>query len=394
MSPAARLKLFYFAYYGSVGAFLPYFAPYLRGLGFSGEEIGTVQMIGPLLSVPVALSWATLSDRLGAPARALRLATALSLAALVFLPFARVPWAVGLVLFAQSLGDRAIVPLVDSVTVEWARARPNTTYTSIRLFGSLGYVALAQALGLALTLRGDRPGDPLVPVAVVACVAAFALLARLLPSPPAPRERPRLREMLELFSDRRLLLLLAVCAAHWAGCAPYHLMFGLFVRELGLPAGVTGLAMSVGVGAEVLALVLYPRLEERLSLRRALALSFGASAVRWYLLSRASGAAEVVLLQSLHGLTFGLFWGASVSAMSRAVPSRLRATGQALFAAVVFGAGNALGYQLSGAGYDRFRLVGPLYGFASLLELGAAAAVLLLPLPRSRRGEEPGPRAP
>ncbi len=33
----ARLRWFYFLYYASVGTFLSYFAPYLRGLGFSGE---------------------------------------------------------------------------------------------------------------------------------------------------------------------------------------------------------------------------------------------------------------------------------------------------------------------------------------------------------------------
>ena len=69
MSPASRLRLFYFAYYGCVGTLLPYFAPYLRGLGFSGEQIGTVQMIGPLLAVPVAIAWATVADRTRSPAR-------------------------------------------------------------------------------------------------------------------------------------------------------------------------------------------------------------------------------------------------------------------------------------------------------------------------------------
>src|SRR5512137_71362 len=121
MSPATRLRLFYFAYYGSVGAYLPYFAPYLRGLGFRGEAIGTVQMVGPLVAVPAALAWAAAADRMRDPARALRLATALGLAALVFLPWARTPVAVGLVLLLNGLGDRAVVPLVDSVTVEWTR---------------------------------------------------------------------------------------------------------------------------------------------------------------------------------------------------------------------------------------------------------------------------------
>ena len=386
MSPATRLRLFYFAYYGSVGAYLPYFAPYLRGLGFSGEAIGTVQMVGPLLAVPVAFGWATAADRLGAPARALRLATAWALAAMLFLPFARAPLAVGLVLFAHGLADRAVVPLVDSVTVEWTGARPGPSYAGIRLFGSLGYIALAQGVGLLLTARGDQGGDPLVPAAVLACVAAYAILARDLPSPPPARERPRFGEMVALLADRPLLLLVGVSAVHWAACAPYHMMFGVRVRELGMSAGVTGLGMSVGVGAEVLALLAFPRLEARLPLRAVLALSFGASALRWFLLSRATAAWEVVLLQTLHAFTFGLFWGAVVSALSRAVPSRLRATGQALFAAVVFGVGNAVGYQLSGLGYDRLRGAGPLYAFASLFELVALLLVLLVPLGASARG--------
>ena len=40
----ARLRAVYFLHYGYVGATLGYLAPYLRGLGFSGEAIGGVSM--------------------------------------------------------------------------------------------------------------------------------------------------------------------------------------------------------------------------------------------------------------------------------------------------------------------------------------------------------------
>ena len=139
MSPANRLRLFYFAYYGSVGAYLPYFAAYLRGLGFSGEEIGGVQMLSPLVAAPAALLWATAVDRFGSPGRGVALATALGFAAIVFLPFARTPLAVAAVLLVQAIGDRAVLPLVDSVTVEWVKTQPRLSYARIRLFGSLGY---------------------------------------------------------------------------------------------------------------------------------------------------------------------------------------------------------------------------------------------------------------
>ncbi len=379
MSPATRLRLFYFAFYGGVGTFLPYFAPYLRGLGFSGEQIGTVQMIGPLVAVPAAIAWSVAADRLRAPARVLRFATAWAFLVVLFLPAARTPFAVGAVLLATALAERAVIPLVDSVTVEWAAHHPATTYSSIRLFGSVGFAVLTSVVGLLLTWRGDRPGDPLVPLAVVACVGAYALAARRLSAAPAPPHPPRFREMAGLLADWPLLALLAVFSIHWGATAPFHLLFGLFVRDLGLPASVTGVSMTVGVVAEVAALLAFPRIAGRFSLRAILATSFAVSALRWFLLSRATGAPEVISLQLLHAFTFGLFWGAAMDAMSRAVPSRLRATGQAMFAGVVFGLGNAVGYQLSGLGFDRLHGVGPLFAWAGGVELVALAALLALP---------------
>jgi PPP family 3-phenylpropionic acid transporter len=247
------------------------------------------------------------------------------------------------------------------------------------MFGSLGFIALSVLAGRALTLRGDRPGDPLVPAVVSALVLGYALAARRLPrAAAAPGDRPGWRDMLALLRSRPLLLLLAACAVHWAACAPFHLLFGVFVRDLGLPADVSGAGMALGVAAEIGVLLAFPRLERRLPLRGLFGLAFLGSAVRWALLSRATSAGAVIALQLLHGLTFGLFWGCAMQAMAAVVPASLRATGQALFSAIVFGVGNGAGYALSGAGYDRYGSVAPLFGWAALVEaalLGVGVAL-------------------
>jgi MFS transporter, PPP family, 3-phenylpropionic acid transporter len=379
MPSAARLRLLYFLYYGNVGAFLPYFAAYLRGLGFSGEQIGGVQMLPALLSPAVAMAWAAYADRHTTPARTLWRATAWAALAAVALPFAATPFAVGAVVLLQSLGDRAFVPLVDSVTLEHCRARPGASYARIRLFGSLGFIAVTILVGRALTIRGDRPGDLVVPATVAALVVGYAVAARRLPAAPVHGERPGPRDMLALLRHPPLLFLLAACAIHWAACAPFHLLFGVFVRDRGLPADVTGLGMAAGVAAEIGALLLFPRLERRLTLRGLFAVAFVGTAVRWGLLSRADGAAEIVTLQLLHGFTFGLFWGTAMTAMGQLVPARLRATGQALFSAVVFGVGNGVGYALAGSAYDRYGSVAPLFAWAAAVEvlLVVAAAIAL-----------------
>jgi PPP family 3-phenylpropionic acid transporter len=384
MAPATRLRLFYFLYYGNVGTMLPYFAAYLRGLGFSGEQIGLVQMLPSLLAPAVAIAWATFADHRSTPQRALRVAAGWAALAVLLLPFARSPWQVGAVVVLMALGDRAVVPLADSITLEWCRRNPAVAYARIRLFGSLGFIALSLLVGRALTMRGDRPADLLVPVAVTLCVAGFAVAARGAPAPDHVATRPSGRDMLGLARDPRLHLLLAAAAVHWAACAPFHLFFGVFVRDLGLPADVTGLGMGLGVLAEIGALLAFPRLERRLPLRALFAVAFLGSALRWALLSRASGPAAVAALQLLHGLTFGLFWGTAMKALADVVPAPLRATGQAVFTAVVFGGGNAVGYALSGIGYDRLGGVAPLFAFAAAAEL-LSLAVVLAPLLRPRR---------
>jgi len=386
MSPATRLRLAYFLYYGFVGAYLPYFSEYLKGLGFLGGQIGTAQMVGPVVSAPVALAWATAADRIGAPARALRLASLWSLLAVLFLPLARTPLLVGLAILLLTLGTAAVVPLVDSVTLEWVRLHPRESYAGVRLFGSLGFASAALAVGSLLWLRGGRPGDPAVPLSVVAFVAGFALVARGLPSPPPPGGRPSMRETLSLLADRRLQLVLALGMAHWAGCAPFHLLLGVHVRDLGLAPSVTGLAMALAVAAEIGVLWAFPRLEARFSGRALFAAAFAGTALRWLLASSARSAPALVAIQLLHGCTFGLFWGSAVRALAHLVPPRLRTTGQALFGAVVFGGGNALGFQLSGRGYDLYRSVAPLFGWAAALELAPLLAALLWLGDGPRRG--------
>lgn len=379
-SPAARLRALYFLYYGNVGTYLPFFAVYLKGLGFTGQQIGLVQMLPSFPLAPlVAIAWATYADHRATPQAALRRATAWVAVAVLLLPFARAPWQVGAVVVLMALGDRAVVPLTDSVTIEWTRDVPAVSYARIRLFGSLGFVVLTLVAGRVLTLRGARPADPVVPLLVVACVLGYALVARGLPATPRRGDRPRPREMLALLRDRRLWALLVPGALHWAACAPYHVFFGVLVRDLRLPDDVTSAGMAIGVVAEIGVLLAYPRLERRFPLRALFAVAMLGSAVRWALLARATGAVAVAGLQAFHGLTFGLFWGSAMRALADVVPAKLRATGQAVFGGVVFGGANAVGYALSGAGYDRLGGAAPLFGFAAGVELLAVAALLLAP---------------
>lgn len=380
MGAPGRLRAFYFFYFASVGAGLPYLAPYLAGLGLSGAQIGAVQMIGPLLAAPVGLGWATLADRMGAPGRALRIVCVGAVLGYLALPCATQVWPIAAVMFATGLFVPAIAPLIDSVSVD-ALAGTGGSYARIRLFGSIGYLLLAQLLGLALTARGDRAGDIVVPLTLLGCVAGYAVTSFGLPASAArgPSDagiRAHVRAAVGLLADPRLRVLIAVSALHWACCAPYNLLFGVFVREQGLASWITGLGAATGVAAEIAVLYAATAFESRASARTLLLLAFAGTVVRWAMLASASSVFAIVALQLLHGLTFGLFWASVVRALSEYVPARLRATGLALFGAAVFGVGNALGLQLSGVGHDQLGRVAPLFRYAAAIELVPLALLL------------------
>jgi PPP family 3-phenylpropionic acid transporter len=92
----------------------------------------------------------------------------------------------------------------------------------------------------------------------------------------------------------------------------------------------------------------------------------------------------LVALQGFHGLTFGLYWAASIRMLEHIVPSRLRATGQTLFTAATFSVGGAIGYRVAGFAYDRLGGARPVYTWAALVEL--VPFVLACMLRRRARG--------
>ncbi|MFT3917717.1 MAG: MFS transporter [Anaeromyxobacteraceae bacterium] len=376
MVPAARLRATYFVLYVGVGSSIPYLSAYMRGLGFTGEQIGLAQMIPPVLAPAVALAWAAWSDRHGSPTNGLKRAAVIAAAAGLALPFARTPVALGLALAAVALGDRAIIPLLDAVSLEASR-RGGPPYASIRLWGSVGFCVSALAVGRALAARGEQPGDPLVPAVMSAAFVGYAALLWSLPrtAPPEHAARPGRRDLLALARDRTLLLFFLACLAHWTAIGPYHLFFGVLVRERGLPSDVTGLAMTAGVVAEILVMLAAPRLERRCSPRALLATAFAVSAARWLLTARATGGTALVLLQLGHGLTFGLFWATAMASLGVLVPAPLRATGQAILTAVL-AAANAIAFLAAGKLYDLAGSAAPLFGWAAALEVGAALVAL------------------
>jgi PPP family 3-phenylpropionic acid transporter len=376
----SRLRLVYFLFFATAGTALPFLAKYLKDRGFTGDQVGTVQMLPGIPALFAGVLWARVAERIGNTVRVIGWVTAWAAFCALFLPFARTPLAVGAVLILMAIGDRGLIPMLDSLSVGYVRKHPGTSYSHLRMYGSIGFAVLATVLGYVLAWRGNLPGDPIIPWTIAGFAVAYAIAARrLIPEPVVASERGAPGDLWVLLGNARLVLLLVACSVHWLACMPYTLWMGRFVDELRLPPWVTGWGMTAGVVAEVSVMMVFPWLARRFAPRALLATVFLGSALRWWLLSWTTSPAAVIALQLFHGLSYGLFWTTMVQVVTDLVPSRMRATGLALCAASIFGVGTLVGAKLIGWGHDQTGSVARLFGIGTWIDLAVALVVFVLP---------------
>jgi MFS transporter, PPP family, 3-phenylpropionic acid transporter len=385
------LQLFYVCYFAAFGVSIPFFAPYLWGLGLSGRQIALMMSVAPCFHLGVPLLWGWVADRTRRPDRMLRAACIGACLGLAPLAAVRTMPGMLLVYAVHQFSAVAIIGLIDSLAAAQAR-RTGVDYTRLRLWGSASFVFACWVMGPVLVARARSGGDPLVPLVITAAYALTALAAfgiRGAGVTEPNRAVPHARDLRQLLRNPRLRFLLIVAPLHWASLSPYHGFLGILAIKRGFDATTISYAYVVGVLAELAAFFFFGRLRQWLSLPSLLILSTGATVVRWLLTALVSDPIALVSLQVLHGLTFGLYWGAAMAWLAECVPPALRATGQAVYTTVTFGIGNLIGYLGSGFLID-------VSGGAEAAFL-AAATIELVPLALTAalgRRLQPAPPAP
>jgi PPP family 3-phenylpropionic acid transporter len=377
MSPAALIAAYYVFLLGALGIFLPYFSLWLVAHGLTATEATRVLALTPLMSLvapPLVGLWADARR-----ARAWLLSGG-SLA--TWLAFSGFLWAeTRPALFATTalyaFCRAPLTSLVDATALDHVR-HAGGSYGRLRLWGSLGFLVAALGAGALLQASGLTWLIAVAAALLLACAGcAFAL-----PSPPPQPRREVVGAWLHLLgSADEWVFLLAVVLMQMATAA-YDAGFTLHLARLGYGGRFIGTAWAVGVAAEIVLMAASPWILARVGARRLFAGAVATAALRWALLSRVTGAAAILCLQPLHGITFGLFWVAAVT-LVRDRGAAAPTAAQGLFSAAL-AAGSLVGMNAAGAlleaGGGR-----ALYGAASLAATGAALCAVWY----SRRARRP-----
>lgn len=405
MTDAARHRLTTFSF-GSIyllslahGFLWTVMPRHLEALGWSSALIGVLYGGKKLIESASMGGWASIAGR---PEQTLRIVRAqLHLGALCL---ALLPWSSGeLMIWLGVLGSGlwlgGSLPLLDTLSMHTLGAH---RFGKIRAWGSFGYGGMALLSSYWGMVHGYEGLAGFAPWAI--CVlgllcAAMSWTLRIEPtyqapppadSPPQPLQpKASWGALLKLLRHPSLGALLLMSCLHWSLMAPYNLFFVSLCEQRGLGAYAPGAAVALGICAEIMILWRGDRLLARWRPSSLFAVALTLTAGRWLLTGTLSGPA-IIILQTCHGLSFGLFFLSAIALLQRQLDVSLRARGQASFYLIVFSLGSLIGESLTGLFKDQWG-VEALFFYAGIAQTLLIPAALLyarwcqrhLPSPRS-----------
>jgi PPP family 3-phenylpropionic acid transporter len=373
MPVSFRLAAFYFAFFAWVGITTAYFPPYLAERGLDAAQIAWVLALPPLARIVAPAAWGWIADRTRAERGIVVLSCATGAVCFALLPavdgFAGIAWLIAL----SAAFSAAALPLVEAITLG-ALAGQSGRYGPIRLWGSIGFIAVVLAGGAWLDAGLSRVLPAAVVVFALAAAAAGLSLPRRTMHPATAISAP------QLTSSALALLASAFFVAVSHGTL--YTFLTLHLRGLGYSGTLIGFSWTLGVLAEIVVFFFLPALFRRHALSTILMASAGLGVLRFQILGWAADWLALLLFaQVLHAATFGSYHAAAVAAVQRVFPPHARSRGQTLFSSLGYGAGGAAGALSAGWAWD---LAGP--GLAFTVSSIAAGAGLLFAYPLKREG--------
>jgi MFS transporter, PPP family, 3-phenylpropionic acid transporter len=340
----ARLSSAYFVYFCAIGIYTPFWSPYLALRGFDAFEIGLLLAIsaGVRAIGPLVFGW--FADSSGRPTVVLRVAALLSVLSFAMLPLLSTLFGFIVLTVLFSFAWNSIAPSLDAHTM--ARlGQTSARYGRIRLWGSVGFIALSWLGGVLFQSQGYQWVPPLMMGFVV---ATLVVTMTIVPTPVSSHSRAS-SSFKSTLRTRPVVFALLVAALISMSFGPYYAFFSIYLEGFGFSRGTIGFLWALGVLAEIAIFAGGGALLARFSIRALLFAAAAATAVRWAVIAwLPQHIVLIAIVQLLHCMGFAVLHFAIVTSAQRLFPAAAASRGQALFSSVGYGVGGMLGSLLGG----------------------------------------------
>lgn len=354
-------------------------------LGFSSTQIGLIlglMRVGASFVSPVVSSY---SDRNKVHRCVLILQSALRMIPLVIM------WVLydrgGLTLWwfwilnsAISVLATGTSPMSDSLIL--AALEDKSHYGKVRLWGALGYGLGNMFIGICIAIYGTF--DPMFEISLISVFAALPAAYFFLP-PYSSEVQSRcsitassIYGIITQSASMKVFFVNALVVGAALSLVESLLFVTLERTMHGSSPIIAGASVLISVLFELPIFRIAPSLIDRYGTKTMLIVANVAWMIRGIGYATFSSAWVVLLLELLHGVTFGLFFSASVHTCAKHSPSGMESTMQSLLDMTFNGIGVALGSIAGGILFDRVGNANTFFIFCISLAFSTGGILLLL----------------
>lgn len=346
--PYWRLSSFYFFYFALVGALTPFLSLYLTDIGFTAQMIGAVNgvLIGTKIIAPNVWGW--ICDRTGKRLRIIAIGSFVAMLCFSGLFYWQSLIAILVITFLYSFFWNAVLSQFDTVTLQYLHDDSHR-YSQVRLWGSIGFIVTVTLLGWVFDHHSIRY---LIPV----CGGVLLLiwLSTLIIKEPSGKVRSQHDfHWLALVKKPAVIAFLVSAFLLQFSFGAYYSFFSLHLENYDYNRTTIGFLWALGVLCEVVLFIYMHRIMAKVKVSIILFVSLLMTAVRWVMIAFFADNLVIMLLaQTIHAFSFGAAHAACIELIRRFFYGSNVGQGQALYSAVGFGLGGAMGAVCSGFLWD------------------------------------------
>jgi PPP family 3-phenylpropionic acid transporter len=358
---ALFLGIFYFFYFGIVGIYIIFMPKVLMMVGYSASDIGIIFAAGPLVRFLLPFAF---TRGLELNFKNFNISLLIMLASsLAFYIFLYDFWGLFLANITLSVGMSLILPYVEVIALEVLKKEG---YGKIRLYGSIGFVFVALVLVKFLSSAQIALYFMIAFVFLTAIIAFFIAKDVHQKTP----KKEKFADDITFFAHYKLWLGLLLMQMSFGA---FYNFFTIYETDQGVTLDMTIYLWTFGVLVEILMLFFQGKVL-KYNLVLLLQITTFSAVVRWYLVYLfPTNLGVLFFTQSLHALSFALFYSASISYLHQIYKNKVLA--QQFFSGLTYGLGGLIGALSFGVLYDYFPQ--DIFLVASFVAFGAFVFITL-----------------
>ena len=370
--PYWRLSNFYFFYFASLGALMPFWGLYLQHSGFNAQQIGELIAVLLVTKLVAPNIWGWLADSSGKHLVWVRWGSLLSIISFAGILLGHSYAWYFFIMALFSFFWNATLPLIEATTFAFLGDNAKR-YSHIRLWGSVGFVATVICFGAFF----EHFSITWLPYLLLALFAGIWLTSLVVPEKQTHHTEHVHVPLSEVLFRPEVIALFVVCLLLQMSHSPYYTFYSIYLEDNGYSRDVIGWMWAFGVIAEVGLFAISYWLLKHFSLVHLLIITCLLTALRWWMIANFVDSFGLLLFaQAFHAISFGLYHAVAIHFIHQYFTGNLKSRGQALYSSISFGAGGSLGSLLSGYTWEAMGAHWTYYAAMSLCLFAAVIAFI------------------